>query len=368
MRIPQPSLNRPRIVGFRLSLLVAALALLAPCAASADVAHTVGPGETLWWIAAQNNLTTRTVAVYNGLAPDAKVVLGSTLRIPTVAQGAAALARAGAGPAPSAAPAQTAALGSGTAATGSATGPATESSGSGTATPASAGSVRAPVASQAVLTPAAADGAPRPLGAYVVRPGDTLGALAAQTGVSVAQMAYVNGLDPDAILPVGTVLKLPNGAPAPARASEPVPAVRVVPDAAPIATPGLVSAARVKQLATEEGAPAALAAAIAWQESGFDNGLVSTANARGVMQVLPGTWDWVQANLAAAPLNPTSAEDNVRAGSLYIARLLRETHGDVRLATAAYYQGLSSVLSRGMFDDTQRYVASVMALMARFGG
>ena len=46
--------------------LFALLALAAP--ASAEVAHTVAPGESLWSIAAANNLTTRTVAAYNGLA------------------------------------------------------------------------------------------------------------------------------------------------------------------------------------------------------------------------------------------------------------------------------------------------------------
>ena len=61
--------------------------------------HTVAPGETLWWIAAQNNLTTRAVAAYNGLSPDARVVLGSTLKIPSVAEGAAALAARGVTPA-----------------------------------------------------------------------------------------------------------------------------------------------------------------------------------------------------------------------------------------------------------------------------
>jgi soluble lytic murein transglycosylase-like protein len=181
-------------------------------------------------------------------------------------------------------------------------------------------------------------------------------------------MAYANGLRPAATLLVGTVLKLPNGAPAPVRSSEPAPAVRVVPDAAPLPTPGRLSAQRVEQLAAEHGAPASLAAAIAWQESGFNNAMVSSANARGVMQVVPGTWDWVQRNLATAPLSPTSAEDNVRAGSMYLARLLRETDGDVGLAAAGYYQGLSSVRSRGMFDDTKRYVDNVLALRARFGG
>jgi LysM repeat protein len=316
----------------RISVLAALAALLAAPAANAHVLHTVGPGESLWWIATQSNLTTRTVAAYNGLSPDAQVVLGSTLKVPTVAEGAAALA--GAGLAPAAAP-----------------GPASVATATRTAT--------------VYAQPAQA---PRPLGAYVVRPGDTLSALAAQTGVSVSQMAYANGLHPAATLLIGTVLKLPNGAPAPIRATQPAPAVRVVPDAAPAPTLGRLSAERVEQLATEHGAPASLAAAIAWQESGFNNAMVSPANARGVMQVVPGTWDWVQRNLATTPLSPTSAEDNVRAGSLYLARLLRETNGDVRLAAAGYYQGLSSVRSRGMFDDTKRYVDNVLALRARFGG
>jgi LysM repeat protein len=63
-------------------------------AASAAVPHTVAPGETLWSIAAANNFTTRTVAAFNGLSEDAHVVAGQTLEIPTVAEGAAALAAA----------------------------------------------------------------------------------------------------------------------------------------------------------------------------------------------------------------------------------------------------------------------------------
>ncbi len=201
-----------------------------------------------------------------------------------------------------------------------------------------------------------------------MRAGDTLSGLAAQTGVSVQQMAWMNGLDPAAFLLIGTVLKLPNGAPAPAGAATPAPAARVVPQAGPMPSPGRLSAERIKQLAAEHGAPASLAAAIAWQESGFNNGVVSSANARGVMQVMPGTWTWVQSNLGVGPLSPTSAEDNVRAGSAYLARLLRDSGGDARLAAAGYYQGLHSVRTRGMFDDTRRYVDNVMALRARFGG
>ena len=69
-----------------------------------------------------------------------------------------------------------------------------------------------------------------------------------------------------------------------------------------------------------------------------------------------------------APLDATSAADNVRAGSLYLASLLRQTGGDARMAAAAYYQGLASVRERGMFEDTKRYVDNVLALQGRFGG
>jgi hypothetical protein len=66
--------------------------LLASSGALAALPHTVQPGETLWSISAANNLTTRTVAVYNGLPETASVALGTTIYVPTVQEGAAALA------------------------------------------------------------------------------------------------------------------------------------------------------------------------------------------------------------------------------------------------------------------------------------
>ena len=96
--------------------------------------------------------------------------------------------------------------------------------------------------------------------------------------------------------------------------------------------------------------------------------MVSSANARGVMQVMPGTWDYVQQNLATRQLNPNSASDNVTAGVLYLRSLLNQTGGDESSAIAGYYQGLGALRSRGMFDDTKQYVANVQALRARFGG
>jgi LAS superfamily LD-carboxypeptidase LdcB len=70
---------------------LAALVLTA-ATARADSAHLVQPGETLWSISAANNLTTRTVAVYNGISEDAGLIAGTTIQVPTVAEGAASLA------------------------------------------------------------------------------------------------------------------------------------------------------------------------------------------------------------------------------------------------------------------------------------
>ena len=141
-----------------------------------------------------------------------------------------------------------------------------------------------------------------------------------------------------------------------------------MPDAAPYPTSEVVSAATIAQIAADHGVPGSLAAAVAWQESGFDNSMVSTANARGVMQILPGTWTWINGNLASGPLNENSATDNVRAGVLYLGQLLRDTGGDPAMAVASYYQGLGSVQSGGVLPETQRYVDDVLALQARFGG
>jgi soluble lytic murein transglycosylase-like protein len=129
-----------------------------------------------------------------------------------------------------------------------------------------------------------------------------------------------------------------------------------------------VTAAQVGGIAGAHGVSPSLASAVAWQESGFNNGVVSSANARGVMQILPGTWSWVEGNIARRRLDPTSPTENVHAGVMYLGRLIQDAGGDERLAVAGYYQGPASVRRHGLLPDTQRYLASVMALRARFGG
>ena len=306
---------------FSRSLLACAVVTLIACAAStpavAAVPHTVQPGETLWSIAAANNFTTRALAVYNGLSEDAQLVAASTIQIPAESEAAAAL-------------------------------------GSGSAAPAEG-------------TAGNASAAPPALGAYTVRSGDTLSAIAANSGVSVSQLAWMNGVDPGQPLLIGTALKLPTGSQVAAPA-EAQPSPTVLPQAPPNPSPVRLTSSQVGQVAARHGVSPSLAAAVAWQESGFNNAVVSSANARGVMQVLPGTWTWVQQNLSQQSLDPNSAIDNVSAGSMYLGQLLRDAGGDESLAAAYYYQGEASVRAVGILPDTQRYVANVMALKSRFGG
>ncbi len=340
------------------------LALAGP--ASAHV-HTVQPGETLWGIAAVNGLSVSTVAAANGLSPTTHVVIGTDVTVPDGVTPTTATATATAMPTSGAYRVQPGDTLIGIAARNglSASSLAAANGLSPTGLLVAGHTLRlsgAPASATGTSTATV----PRPLGAYTVRPGDTLSSLAAQSRVPLAQMAYVNGLDPAKLLLVGTVLKLPTGAQVTPTA--PAPAQTVVPAADPVPTSTRLDSGTIGSIAAAHGVPSSLAAAIAYQESGFNNAMVSPANARGIMQIMPGTWDWVQRYLAGGRLNPASATDNVHAGSLYLATLLRDTGGDASTAAAAYYQGLSSVRRIGLLPQTRRYVADVQALRSRFGG
>src|SRR4051795_855925 len=361
----------------RLSGAALVAAILLPGAPALGATHLVTPGETLSGIAAANGLSTSAVAAANGMSPTAFAISGTRLTIP--APGSVATAPVAATSAPSTAAAPTGgglrvrwgdSLSAIAARNGVSLTRLAAVNGLDPSRPLLAGTtLRLPAAGGAGTSAAPAAttaAAPAPIGAYKVRPGDTLSGLAARSRVPMSQMAFMNGLDPNRPLLAGTVIKLPTGSPAPS--SAPAPARTIVPSAPPAASPGRLTASQIGSIAAQHGAPGSLATAIAWQESGFNNGKLSGANARGVMQILPGTWAWVQANLSRTRLDPSSPADNVRAGSLYLADLMRQTSGDPAMAAAAYYQGLASVRRIGMLPETRRYVANVMALRSRFGG
>jgi N-acetylmuramoyl-L-alanine amidase len=299
-----------------LSPYVVLVMLIAPAAASASFPHVIAVGESLSWIAATDGLTVQQLAAANGLSPDARLVAGATIQIPPQA-----------GPTGQSSPA-----------TASDGGDNTEHPGATTSS-------------------------------YVVVPGDTLSAIAARAGVSVATLAAANGLDPAGVLLSGSALRVP-GASSGAASTTPVsqPSVSGGAGGPPYPSNERLTGSQIAQIAAANGVPASLAQAIAWQESGFNNAMVSNANARGVMQIIPSTWDWIGQNLAPQPpLATASALDNVRGGVLLLHSLLAST-GDPALAVASYYQGLGSVKRIGMLPETQRYVNDVTALARRFGG
>jgi soluble lytic murein transglycosylase-like protein len=207
--------------------------------------------------------------------------------------------------------------------------------------------------------------------AHVVRPGETLTSVAAVDGLSIEAIAAANHISPQAQLIAGQTLWIPPRAGTHTTAATSVP-TRAAPVSAalgaPVPTPERVSPAQIAGVAGAHGVPAALAEAIAWQESGWNNAEVSNVGAVGVMQIVPKTWMWIDRYLTPRdPLGTASASENIRAGVLLLRQLLQLTAGNERLAAAGYFQGLASVKRFGMYASTRHYVADVLALAQRFG-
>jgi soluble lytic murein transglycosylase-like protein len=108
----------------------------------------------------------------------------------------------------------------------------------------------------------------------------------------------------------------------------------------------------------------ALALAVAQQESGFRQDVVSWADAIGVMQVLPSTGRWVSRAVVGRPLDLLRTRDNIIAG-VSLLRVLTNA-APLPQAVAGYYQGLASVRRNGMYADTRAYVRNVLALRQRW--
>jgi hypothetical protein len=117
--------------------------------------------------------------------------------------------------------------------------------------------------------------------------------------------------------------------------------------------------------AAHYGVDARLARALAWQESGFQQHVRSSRGAAGVMQVTPETWHFVESFVVGHRVRRTR-DGNVRIGVAYLAHLLEQFKGNSRLALAAYFQGPAAVRKHGLFGETKRFVANVLALCNRF--
>ena len=196
---------------------------------------------------------------------------------------------------------------------------------------------------------------------YTIRKGDTLTAIAAHYNVSIQQVAQANGLGNIHRIRIGDMLVIPIAASpnAVSPSATGLPPVLLAHPERMKLTPQLNAAAAAN------GVPADLLKALTWFESGWQNNVVSGAPAYGIGQLTPDTVTFVN-GLLKANLDPKKPEDNVRLASRYLAWLLAQTGGDVKIAVAAYYQGLTSVRRVGPLPDTVFYVTGVLALRPRF--
>jgi peptidoglycan hydrolase-like protein with peptidoglycan-binding domain len=183
--------------------------------------------------------------------------------------------------------------------------------------------------------------APRPV--YVVRPGDTLTAIADRFGLSLTRLAHTNGFDPATVLLIGKRLTIPT------------PALE--------ATPAGIQG-RLDTWSARLGVSPHLVRALAWMESGDQPRVVSSAGARGILQTLPSTRQYVEEVLVGHPL-PHTVDGDIEVGVLYLRHLLQRFGGNEQLALAGWYEGEDAVRNQGIFAVTKPFVADVLALETR---
>jgi LysM repeat protein len=187
----------------------------------------------------------------------------------------------------------------------------------------------------------------RPTRTYVVRAGDSFSSIAARYGTTAHAVARANKLRLDTVILIGRRLKIPAHAKAPGLRTSPS-SVRDV----------------LTRTAGRYGVDPTLVRALAWMESGYQPHIVSKAGARGVLQLIPASHDFVETVLLGRRL-PATVEGDAQAGVLLLRHLLRRFQGNESLALAAWYQGERAVRERGLYPETRLFVADVQALKSR---
>jgi peptidoglycan hydrolase-like protein with peptidoglycan-binding domain len=179
---------------------------------------------------------------------------------------------------------------------------------------------------------------------HVVVSGDTLTSIAAAYSTTVAALASLNRIDPARPILLGQRLRVPSPVSLTATAAD----VR----------------ARLDAWSNRLGVDPHLVRALAWMESGYQTRIVSSVGARGVMQTLPSTREYVETVLLGRSV-PRTVDGDIEVGVLYLRHLLQVFRGDERLALAGWYQGERAVRTVGLYNETKPFVEDVLALRAR---
>jgi soluble lytic murein transglycosylase-like protein len=149
-------------------------------------------------------------------------------------------------------------------------------------------------------------------------------------------------------------------APAGTATAHALPAATVTPQ-----NPGQVPAdilPLIQQAAQANGVDAALVAAVARAESGFNPSAGSPAGAQGLMQLMPGT------ARGLGVTDPFDAAQSANGGAKYLRAQL-DRFGDPSLALAAYNAGPGAVTKYGgvpPYQETQTYVQRVLGYYEAF--
>lgn len=116
----------------------------------------------------------------------------------------------------------------------------------------------------------------------------------------------------------------------------------------------------VQRYATHYRIPPELVAAFIDVESGWNPRALSNKGAMGLMQLMPATAKRYGA------YQPFDEEQNIAAGTRYIATLMWEFHGDLRLVAAAYNAGDRWVGQKQLNYRNRDVVAYVRAVRRQY--
>lgn len=201
---------------------------------------------------------------------------------------------------------------------------------------------------------------------HVVQPGESVGVIAASHGVATADIVQLNGLADANRIRIGQVLLVPGGSTVAVPAESVADRYPNLPGSIRDNPDRVALVPSFERWAAHYGIAPDLVMAVAYHESGWQTDVVSSKGAIGVGQLLPGTADWLATEVIGVPtLDPAVPDDNIRMSTRFLQWLLVRL-GDEERALAAYYQGPTSLLLRGPYEETLVYVATVEGGRWRF--
>lgn len=235
--------------------------------------------------------------------------------------------------------------------------------------------------------------------------GDTLQRVAKENGVSVTELARINGIADPNLIRAGATLILPSTkqaarnvaaeppqkkaakAPVAARRATTGPAVTVtgsrpvapktvaskpVPPAV-VLRPQLPAEKRARMTpifraaARRQGVPADLLMTMCYRESDWTQKAVSSVGAKGVCQIMPDTARQLSAARSLKGRNNYEKEaDNIEMGAAYLRHLM-DSHPNTYTALVAYNQGPTRTNKGEILPEAAAYAKTIQQSRKHFG-